>query len=149
MNNVKAAYFLIFFPFFIGCGAQPVVADLEVKSTDTLPIYTYLDDYGNTYIIKPGKLEYTPVSEENSIDGIEDQGYHTMINISVNEFNKIKATIEQELSRNQGRLPEERDPDLPVPQITKRDATETATTPIDLDAVRQINFILEPYLEDQ
>ncbi|WP_416446471.1 hypothetical protein ACH3O9_09050 [Leeuwenhoekiella sp. A16] len=148
MKNVKAVYFLILLPLFLSCGAKPVTADLEVKSPDTLPIYTYLDNMGNTYIIRPGKLEYTPVSEENSIDGIDDQGYHTMINISVNAFNKIKAIIEQERARKQNELTD-RDPALPVPEVTKRDAAETVTTTLDLEAVRQLNFILEPYLEDQ
>ncbi len=147
---MKFNYTLIFvlvFPFILGCGATSQALNSSVETEMNLPVYTYMDNKGNQYVITQNKLEYTPVSEENTVDGIEDEGYYTLLKITRNEYNKIAALCEQILNRAQQPLPE-RDPDLPIPRLIKQDE-DPADTNIDLDAVRELNFILEPFLEDE
>ena len=148
---MKLSYSLIFvlvFPFVLGCGATSQALNPEVQTEMDLPIYTYLDNKGNQFVITQNKLEYTPISEENTVDGIEDQGYYTLLKLTRNEYNKIAALCEQVLNRSQQPLPE-READLPIPRLIKQDEDDPAEINIDLQAVKELNFILEPFLEDE
>lgn len=148
MLNVKLFSSVIIVLLLMGCGATPgeSAPDTVEKS---LPAYRYLDNKGNSYYITQTKLEYTPVSADNTIDGIEDQGRHLLININLNIYQKITAVCEQILARAQKPLPPNRDFELAIPQLVRIDDKVPTKLNIDLDAVRSLNFVIEPYLENE
>ncbi|MEH6405671.1 MAG: hypothetical protein V7767_00165 [Leeuwenhoekiella sp.] len=149
MKYYPTLMLLIFIPVLAGCGATPGNTDLTAtEAIPTFPIYTYLDNKGSAYIMRPGKLEFNPASEENTIDNITDEGYHTVVNISQNEFNKIAAIFNVQLNKDQQDLGN-RDPELPVPEISMQTENEKTNISIDLDAVRELNYILVPFIDDQ
>lgn len=132
----------------MGCGAKrgnPEIAEVREKN---LPVYTYLDNKGNTYKITRLKLHYTPVSVENTVDQLEDQGYPQEIRLSRNEYNLISSVLEQQLNRDQRELPEDYG-GYAIPLILKEHEQTTIKQELDLLAVHEINFTLEPFLEDE
>lgn len=130
---------------FLGCGAAPVDQSFSDKQNIPRATYTYLDAWGNQYVITKNKLEYTPASEENSVDGYEDQGRYSQLNITLNEYGKIASVCDAELARAQD-LPYSTNDSLPVPSLT-RSFNEVSSTDLDLDGVRELNFILKPFLK--
>lgn len=146
-RSYKLYTLLIITILLIGCGAVP--GSPQTPETDqNLPAYIYLDSKGNRYDLTSQKLIYTPVSEENTVDGVDDEGYYTNIKITRNEYNKIAAAMNGQLNRVQRPQPN-RDPLLPIPRLIKEAGAAPEEKNLDRDGVLSLNHVLEPFLADQ
>ena len=146
MKYILRSLCLIGFAILSSCGAVPGQQSFSTAPDMPRARYVYLDAWGNQYVITQNKLEYTPVSEENSIDDLKDQGRYAQLNITLNEYGKIASVCDRELAREQAPLSATRDSLLPIPMLTKTLET-TESLELDLDGVRELNFILKPYLK--
>ncbi len=143
-------------PFFIlfgllGCGAVPgnPKPNPAVSADSTAASYHYVNAVGSSYDLTPQKLIFTPASAENTVDEVKDDGYYTELNITLNDYTKLAAACEKELKREQNPATK-RDSVLPVPQLSRRGANKDALViNLDAQAVRSLNYVLEPYLDDQ
>lgn len=132
----------------VSCGATPG-APAPTPAVDTsLPAYHYQDSKGNLYDITQQKLIYRPVSIKNTVDGITDEGYYTELNINRNDYSKIAAVCEEHLQRNQN-LMENRSSEVPVPFLRREGGKDPKEIDVDNTTVNAMNFILEPFLEDE
>ncbi|RXG24575.1 hypothetical protein [Leeuwenhoekiella aequorea] len=133
---------------FITCGATPGLTNLSNTVEKDLPIYTYLDSDGNTYVISANKLIYDPASEENTTDGIKDQGYHLELNISLNEYSKIAATCKKQLNISQEDL-RAANTDFVIPTLSVQNSTENESVTLSKEGVQDLNYLLKPFLKDE
>lgn len=131
----------------ISCGAKPGSPSTAPAPDPSLPSYHYQDAKGNLYDITQQKLIYRPVSIKNTVDGITDEGYYTELNITRNDYAKIAAVSEKHLQRNQNTVT--RDPNLPVPFLRREGGQDPKEINVDNVTVNAMNFVLEPYLEDE
>lgn len=134
----------------IGCGAQPgdPKPDPTPAPDPSLPSYQYMDTTGSTYVLSQQKLIYTPASSEDTVDGVPDEGYYTELNITRNDYAKIAAAFEQQFDREQEPFASD-NPARVLPRLS-RSGGEGDAPVIDLDAkaARDLDYILEPYLND-
>ena len=133
----------------LGCGAKPGNPTPPEDINADLAAYHFVNAIGSTYDITGKKLIFTPASEADSVDGIEDDGYYTELNITRNEYAKLAAIFEQELERTQD-TPDDRDPSLPVPKLSRDGGGKNdLVTNLDYQGLHAINHALEPFLNDQ
>ncbi|HEA30184.1 MAG TPA: hypothetical protein ENH91_09350 [Leeuwenhoekiella sp.] len=148
MKKITFIFGLIAACTLLACGATPGLSTPTPPSDKNLSTYHYQDVKGNLYDITQRKLIYTPVSATNTIDGIADEGLYTELNISQNEYAKIAAACEEQLQRNQNQLTQRR-PNIPLPFLRRDGRDEPKKINIDYTAANALNFILEPFLEDE
>ena len=129
------------------CGATPGFTDTETTLPDA-PTYLYIDTKGNNYAISQNKLLYDPVSADNTIDGLDDEGYHLEINISVNDYAKIASVCNEQFNQTQKDLPVEYSGYV-IPRLLRRYPTTTDEIKLSLVSVEELDYVLKPFLNDE
>ena len=130
--------------FLIGCGATPGITTSK-KTLPNAPTYVYLDTKGNVYTISTTKFIYDPVSSDNTIDGIDDEGYHQEINISLNDYTKIAALCEKQFNETQKELPANYNGNI-IPQILRKYPDSTDELTLSIEGVDEMDYLLIPYI---
>ncbi len=130
-----------------GCGATPGLTTTK-KTLPNAPAYTYIDTKGNTYSISQNKLIYDPVSVDNTIDGIDDEGYHQELNISLNDYAKIAAVCNRQFEEEQKDLPANYTGNV-IPTLLRRYPDSTDELELSIKGVDELDYILIPFLEDE
>tara|TARA_B100001167_G_scaffold177671_1_gene132223 strand:+ start:28332 stop:28778 length:447 start_codon:yes stop_codon:yes gene_type:complete len=147
--STAAKFYFGFFilVFFTGCGATPGLTTTK-KTIPNAPSYTYIDTKGNTYSISQNKFIYDPVSEDDTIDGLDDEGYHQELNISLNDYAKIAAACDRQFQETQKELPANYNGNV-IPTLLRRYPDRTDELTLSIEGVDELDYILIPYLGDE
>ena len=132
----------------VRCGATPGFTSSQDTTLPNAPDYTYIDTKGNVYFISTKKLIYDPVSEDNTIDGLDDEGRHLELNIALNDYAKMAAACEQQLTTPQKELPANYTGYV-IPTLTRKTAEETEQIDLSIKAVDELDYIIKPFLKDE
>lgn len=143
---IKLFSFLVLFSI-LSCAGYNTNQKVTQLVRSSYPRYVFQDEMGNLFNITPAKLEYTPVSEENSVDGIKDQGYHTLINLDARQFQIISNLFEDNIQKEESFVDLENYEILAQPYIEKLDSLDSSRKQINLRQVQALNHILEPYIK--
>ena len=130
--------------FLIACGAKPGFTTSK-KTLPGAPTYVYLDTKGNSYTISTTKLIYDPVSVDDTVDGIDDEGYHQELNISLNDYTKIAALCDKQFDETQKELPADYTGNI-IPQILRKYPDHTDELTLSIEGVDEMDYMLIPYL---
>ena len=130
------------------CGATPGFTSSKDTTLPNAPDYTYIDTKGNVYSISTKKLIYDPVSEDNNIDGLADEGHHLELNIELNDYAKMAAACEEQLATPQKELPANYTGYV-IPTLTRKTAEETTQIDLSIKAVDLLDYAIKPFLRDE
>ena len=131
----------------ISCGATPGITSTK-KTLPNAPTYIFIDTKGNTYTVSQNKFIYDPVSEDNTIDGLDDEGYHQEINISLNDYTKIAAECERQFTTEQKELPANYNGNV-IPTLLRKFPESTDELTLSIRGVDELDYVLKPYLGDE
>jgi hypothetical protein len=131
-----------------GCGATPGFTSSKDTTLPNAPDYTYTDTKGNVYSITTKKLIYDPVSEDNTIDGLDDEGRYLELNIELNDYAKMAAACERQLTTTQKELPANYT-GYAIPTLTRTSAEDTEEINLSIKGVDELDYIIKPFLKDE
>ena len=131
----------------VACGATPGITTTK-KQLPNAPSYTYIDTKGNVYSISSKKLIYEPVSADNTIDGLDDEGRYLELNIELNDYTKMAAECERQLNTTQKELPANYT-GYAIPILTRKDSLETQSIDLSIEAVDELDYVIKPFLNDE
>ena len=144
-----AAVLIAFLMLSLSVGCKTVPALTTTKTTlPNAPQYTYIDTRGNTYNLSTQKLIYDPVSADNTIDGLDDEGRHLELNIELNDYTKMAAECERQFNTTQKELPANYSGYV-IPTLTRKDSIETRSIDLSIKAVDELDYVIRPFLGDE
>lgn len=144
-----AAVLVAFLMLSLSVGCKTVPALTTTKTTlPNAPQYTYIDTRGNTYNLSTQKLIYDPVSADNTIDGLDDEGRHLELNIELNDYTKMAAECERQFNTTQKELPANYSGYV-IPTLTRKDSIETRSIDLSIKAVDELDYVIRPFLGDE
>ncbi|WP_272986045.1 hypothetical protein [Leeuwenhoekiella blandensis] len=144
-----AAVLVAFLMLSLSVGCKTVPALTTTKTTlPNAPQYTYIDTRGNTYNLSTQKLIYDPVSADNTIDGLDDEGRHLELNIELNDYTKMAAECERQFNTTQKELPANYSGYV-TPTLTRKDSIETRSIDLSIKAVDELDYVIRPFLGDE
>ena len=131
----------------VGCKTVPALTT-SPTTLPNAPQYTYIDTRGNTYNLSTQKLIYDPVSADNTIDGLDDEGRHLELNIELNDYTKMAAECERQFNTTQKELPANYSGYV-IPTLTRKDSIETRSIDLSIKAVDELDYVIRPFLGDE
>ena len=144
-----AAVLVAFLMLSLSVGCKTVPALTTTKTTlPNAPQYTYIDTRGNTYNLSTKKLIYDPVSADNTIDGLDDEGRHLELNIELNDYTKMAAECERQFNTTQKELPANYSGYV-TPTLTRKDSIETRSIDLSIKAVDELDYVIRPFLDNE